>query len=409
MKAMNSKRNEMIRSARWAAPGASQIISSIGNSLLAFAAASSMTGGNFGKFILCYGGVLLVSQIFRVAIGESSLLSVSVEDNRFSVSQRILCSAVFLAPILGLAGVFLTWKVSGDLNMAVATGVSVFAVSLCEVGRYTLLVREEVRGAIKLDMSWVILEIGSLMIGGSSVMSSPTLLLWCWAVSAVISISPVVISVQLLSPRNILQSFRGNRHWWRLAFSEALTTLSAFFLLSCLAKVSGVEAVGEVRAALLPFQWVHLVIASAWLIVLSRKPSPSTLRKLLALLLGIVFVLIGSVVATIEFVPLTIGKWILNENWHPVEQLAFWAGAVYILQATAEVTVLRLKATYSSLLVLRVRLISSVVTGFGSIGLWFWSTREVAFLVMMFSQGVTALAGYWFLRYRVIARVKEEL
>ena len=99
----NRPTRRALLTARWLAPGASQTISSVGNALLALVSARWMTGEDFGLFMLGYSGVLLVSQLFRVAVGEAGLLATHDNESRWRSGPLFIGAALTITPVLGLS------------------------------------------------------------------------------------------------------------------------------------------------------------------------------------------------------------------------------------------------------------------------------------------------------------------
>ncbi len=383
--------NRAFRAARWLAPGASQTISSIGNSLLAIAAARWMSAAQFGLFMLGYTGVLLVSQLFRVAVGEAGLLSATNDADRAQAGPKFLGSAVTITPILGLLAFGVAELATRDLAFAVATGCSVAIVSSTEVARYSLLSRQLVKHALRLDIVWTLGEFGLLVVFRGRVLSSPSGLLWCWTASAACAALPAYIKIGVARPLVALRIFTRAGHWWRLTANDALVSATSYLLLAILSVAAGTRAVGAVRASMLPFQWVQLSIASAWLVVLSRRPSPERLARLARWLFAILLASIAALATTVQLIPPHVGRALLRDNWQMTRDLVWYSALVFSALTLSEIAIMRLKAAGATSLVLASRLAGSFVIVASCIVLAVHHTPITALAIMSIGQLATAL------------------
>jgi hypothetical protein len=350
-----------------------------------------MAGGDFGLFMLGYSGVLLVSQLFRVAVGEAGLLAAHDNESRWRCGPLFIGAALTITPVLGLGGFVVANLSSRNFAFALATGAAVCVVSSTEIGRYALLSRGLVRKSLRLDLTWTLVEFGLLAAFRSTVLESPSALLWCWTASALIAFAPVVMTIRPASPRASIRALWSNEHSWRLTANDALVSGTSFLLLAFLALLAGTAAVGAVRASMLPFQWVQLAIASSWLVVLSRQPSGRNLRRLTAGLFVLLVASIGIVALIIYLLPTDIGVNLLRDNWQATQGLVAYAAATFVSLTTAEIVIMRRKAARQTTRVLRARIAGSLATFGGATALLVQDTPEAAFIVTIVGSLATAL------------------
>lgn len=344
------------RAVRWVAPGASQAISSVGNAVLVIVGARWFGANEFGRLSLAYASVLLVSQLLRVALGEASLLgAVSVED-RHAAAPQLLGGALFLVPVLGAIAFVITLVTTRQVAFAVAVAAAVGLVSTAEISRYALLALGLVRRALSLDLSWTLSEFVLLGVLRVAATASAAGVLWCWTVSAAIAIAPTLVRVRPAISLASLRKALENEHWWRLTINESLLTGTSYMLLAVLAANAGAAAVGGVRAAFLPFLWVQLSLAAAWLVVLSRQPNPRRVNRLVLALAVALSTAALATVAVVHLVPASFGRVLLHDNWPTMRNLIDYAGVTFLCLTVAEAGMLNLKALADTAGVLRARL-----------------------------------------------------
>ena len=360
---------DVSRAARWGAPGVSQIVSSLGNVALIVIAARVMSVQRFGDFSLAYAGVLLVSQLVRVALGEASMLWAASSDDIPDAAPMVLGAALAVTPTIGVVAGGLTLFISGSVSFALATGFGVCLVSLADTTRYALLARGRVRRSVLFDIIWTFSEFGGLLVLWWRGTFSPALLLLVWVLSAILAVTSAVGAVRPGGPFQSLRAVARNPHWWRLAVNEAIITGSSYALLAILGITGGTGYVGAVRAALLPYLWVQLAISAIWLVVLSRRPTAVQLRCFSLLMAEILLAAILVTAATVKLIPDSVGLRVLGERWEQVSRLGVYAALAYAALAVAELLVLQLKAVADTGAVLNARLFGALVTACVSIAI----------------------------------------
>ena len=339
---------------------------------------------------MAYAGILMVSQMMRVSLGEANMLWAGSSSDAPDIAPVVLGAAVTVAPALGLIATCLTLVVSHSLSFAVATGLGVLFVSLADTTRYALLARGRVRRSVGFDMTWTISELIGLLILWSRGTFSPALLLVVWVLSGAVAVLAALGVVRPASPRHSLSTVARNPHWWRLALNEAIITGSAYALLATLAIAEDTAAVGAVRAAMLPYLWVQLGLSAIWLVVLSRQPSETQLRRFSLMMGELVLGAIVLTVAAIRLLPDEVGRKILGARWDALSRLAVYAALAYAALAVAELLILQLKARAKSGSVLNARLVGAGVTLMASILIVLSPSPEVAFVGIVAAHSAVA-------------------
>lgn len=386
------------RAVRWVAPGASQAISSVGNAVLVIVGARWMSQRSFGDFSLTYAGVLLVSQLMRVALGEASLLGALSDDDRHRSAPLLLGSAWIIAPLLGVVAIVVTAGAARDVSLAIAVGAAVCLVSTTEITRYALLALGLVRNALVLDTGWTLIEFALLAVARIWLDVTPAILLWCWSLSAAVTMAPSILRIRPRATRAALRHTTANQHWWRLTLNESLLTATSYTLLAVLAATAGTAAVGALRASLLPFLWVQLSLAAAWLVVLSRRPSERRLARLVGVLTLVLSAAIVLTVIVVHLLPQATGRRLLHDNWAMTRHLVDYAGLTFVCLAIAEVGMLRLKAIADTTGVLHARAVYAVIAGFGMVVVAFRPAARTALLALVVAHLGAAVAIQFRLR-----------
>jgi hypothetical protein len=321
-----------------------------------------MSVQRFGDFSLAYAGVLLVSQLVRVALGEASMLWASTSKDAPDVAPVVLGAAIVVTPTVGLVAGWLTLFISRSMSFAIATALGVFLVSLADTTRYALLARGRVRRAVGFDLTWTLSELFGLTVLCWRSIYSPALLMVVWVLSAALAVAGALGVVWPASPRTALWTVRRNPHWWRLSMNEAIITGSSYILLAVLGLAAGTGAVGLVRAALLPYLWVQLSLSAIWLVVLSRRPTAAQLRRFSRLMGEALLAAIVLTALAVRLIPGRVGKRLIGDRWDGLSKFAVYAAIVYAAFTVAELLVLQLKARARSSAVLGARLVGASVT-----------------------------------------------
>ncbi len=368
---------DVMRAARWGAPGLSQALSSIGNVALLLAAARTLSVADFGVFSLVYPGVLLVSLLVRVAIGESNMVRSADSAVRLDVAATVLGAALVVTPALGVVAFTITAIISGSWSLSIAVGLAATVVPYADTMRYSLLAGARVREAIRFDFMWTCSGVIGLLVLWFGDAFSPQGLLRVWFISAGLAVLGAK-SVRPAGPGPSLVSFRDNSHWWRLTVNEMLIVGSSYITLVALGFAGGTGEVGAVRAALLPYLWVQLLITGLWLAVLSRRPTDAQLRRLTRLVGFVILLAIAVVLAVSRVAPDDWGLWLLPEHWSSIAGLAYYAAFGYAALTVAELRMLVLKAKGSTSRVLIARIVGAAVMGIMTVALLARPSPELA-------------------------------
>ena len=381
------------RAARWGAPGLSQAISSIGNAALVIVAARVLPAGEFGDFTLAYVGVLLVSQLVRVALGEASMVWAASSSAVGDVAPIVVGAALVVTSLIGAAVGGLTVWISGSVAFGLAVGVATTLVSLADTTRYALLARARIRRAVGFDLTWTLGGLIGLLVLWSWGTFTPASLLIVWALSAAIAVVCVADVVWPASPRRSLSTVRRNPHWWRLAANEAMITGSSYALLVVLGIAAATSSVGAVRASLLPYIWVQLAISSTWLVVLSRRPSRPQLRRFCRAAGTAILSTIAIIAVLVSLTPDSVGRRILGQQWSEAAALALYAASAYAALSVAELVVLQLKARADTTAVLRARIGGAAVTALATVLIIAWSSPQMALIGIIAGHAAVAAVG----------------
>lgn len=358
---------------------------------LVVVAARVMPVDRFGDFSLAYAGVLLVSQLIRVSLGEASMVWASTSDEAPDVGPVVLGAAVGVTLIAGCVAGSLTLVISRSVAFSTATGLGVCLVSMADTTRYALLARARVRRALLFDLIWTVSELGGLALLWWRGDFTPALLLMIWVLSAAVAVISAFGAVRPAGPLRSLATVATNPHWWRLAVNEGIITGSSYALLAVLGVAGGTAEVGAVRAALLPYLWVQLAISGTWLVVLSRRPGPVQLRRFSSRVAQVVLGAILLTLTTIRLLPHRLGVRVLSQRWDQVFDLAAYAALAYTALALAELVILQLKARAETSAVLAARLGGAVITAFASLAILVSPSARTALLGTVAAHGAVAL------------------
>ena len=223
-----------------------------------------------------------------------------------------------------------------------AVGLAAFLVPLADTTRYALLAQRRVGRTIGFDVTWTASEIVALVVLTTAGTVSPEWLLFVWSATAALAVLSIWGSIRPAAPRISLLVFSRNPHWWRLCANESIITGSSYAVLAFLAIVAGTDAVGALRASLLPYLWVQLVIAATWLVILSRPPA--LLKRVVRLIAVAVLGGIVMTAAVVKIIPMDLGERLFENQWHDISALTTYAALSYAGLTIAELVVVQLKA-----------------------------------------------------------------
>jgi hypothetical protein len=320
-----------------ASPLISQIVSSLGNVALVLLGARFLDKAEFGRFSLVYSVVLFLSQLLRAGVAESAMISKSrLLHTDHQVANQILSGGIAASLLAGTVCGFVAFLSGISAPLALALGFAGAAVPLTDITRYVYFVVRP-QTSVSIDVVWGVLGIlGTLVLRSSGSLSATSMLLG-WGASALIaSIVPIVRQ----APNSAIKSLRcaiaesGAR---RLVIDTALLTGSSLVLLGVLATSATSAAVGEFRAAAIPFTWIQIAHAGGYLTVARRRNNSSLVTRKStsrAIVVGVAACILTA--GLLRVLPGSVGAAVLGKGWAPARSLALVVGLQYISFVVAE-------------------------------------------------------------------------
>jgi hypothetical protein len=371
---------------RQIAPLASQSISSLGNFAMLAVATNRLGLDQFGRFSLVYAVVLFVSQITRSAAAESSMIEGELGDQTSKGASQVLGAGFGLALIFGLGAFVVTYVITQSLGLAGASFAATLAVTSTDVTRYACFAVRPSE-AVCIDIVWSVFGLFLVVL-----IPAPTAagLLGCWALSAFTAScfsflrfkrSPLVASVKRCIKNKVAR---------QLVLDTLIVSAGGLFLLFGLSAFGGSKAVGEFRTSVLPFTWMQIVLAGAYIAVLRRSDA----KQIFALGAFRWFIVFGCFAAfatalIVRAVPGSLGRNVLGSSWPAATSLAMVIALQYGTFWFAESIVSRLKVVATGRKLGAVRLPGSVLVLCGLALVRQWPTAQTTSLVLSVGNIVT--------------------
>jgi hypothetical protein len=344
-----------------ASPLISQVVSSLGNFALVLLCSRFLDKTSFGRFSLAYALILFLSQLLRVGIAESAMISKDrsrTADGQ--VARRIMSGGVAASVGFGFVCGLISLVGGIAFPFAAAIAFAAFAVPLTDITRYVYFLVSP-RTSVKIDLGWAITGIVAVLALRATGALSETSMLAAWGASALLaSVVPVIRQV----PTRAIHSLRcgfSEPGAWRLVLDTALLTGSSLTLLAVLAARASSAEVGEFRAAAIPFTWIQIAHAGGYLSV-ARQRESTTLVNSRTTSIVICAGLFACALTTLglRVLPAEIGMAVFGKGWSAAVDLAVVIGFQYASFVVAETLMGAMKIVLGAEQVVRIRIAFSL-------------------------------------------------
>ena len=361
----------ILRRASWGV--ADQALSSLTNFGLGVLVARSVTAKGFGAFSIVFVTFTVGLGISRAVAAEPLMVRCSgaaTSDWRTGTAQATgIALAVGLA--LGLACVMLGRALPEPFTGPfIALGVTLPGLLLQDCWRYVFFANADGRKAFANELLCaVVLGVAFAMLLRAGRRPSVSSLILAWGGAATIGALFGSLQARVLpAPRQLALWYSTHRDLIPRFLGEFAATSSAGQIaVYGVAAIAGIDALGSLRAAYLPFGPLQVLLLGAGLVAVPElvrlgRRSADDLRNgsaAISLTIGVVALAWGVLVA---LTPTRIGVAIFGSIWSPAHMLAFAVTLSWIGSALGAGGAAGLRALAAARDGLTVRIVASVVT-----------------------------------------------
>jgi O-antigen/teichoic acid export membrane protein len=360
----------LLRRAGWGI--GDQVLSSLSNFLVGLLVARSVDLATFGAFSLAFSAYLIAVSVSR-AFPMSPLAIRYAAADRASFG-RAAAAATGTALAGGIAAgailVAIAAITGGALSQAfLALGITLPGLLLQDAWRSTFFASGRGRHAFLNDLVWVAIEVPALVIILATTSGSILALVAAWGGSAC-----VAAVVGILQARVLPAPLRA-RAWWRehddiasRFIAEAIARVASGQLMGYgVGAVTGLGAVGALRAGQLLFGPIQLVFYGVNQMAVPEASraaaiSLARLRRAAVVAAGLLALGAGAWTLVVLILPAAVGEAILEEAWAPARDLAVPIGLTFVAGMLGFGGELGLRALAAAGRLLRVTIITSVLT-----------------------------------------------
>ncbi len=360
----------LLRRAGWGI--GDQVLSSLSNFLVGLLIARSVDLATFGAFSLAFSAYLIAVSVSR-AFPMSPLAIRYAAADRASFG-RAAAAATGTAFGAGIAGGVLLVAIAAVTGGAfshafLALGITLPGLLLQDAWRSTFFASGRGRHAFLNDLVWVAIELPALAIILATASGSIFAIVAAWGGSAC-----VAAIVGVLQARVVPSPLRA-RAWWRehadiasRFIAEAVARVASGQLMGYgVGAVIGLTAVGALRAGQLLFGPIQLVFFGVNQMAVpeaSRAAAVSLgrLRQASVVAAGLLAVGAGVWTLIVLLMPTAVGEAILKDAWAPARDLAVPIGLTFVAGMLGFGGELGLRALAAAGRLLRVTVITSVLT-----------------------------------------------
>lgn len=309
---------------------------SVGTNFVITVVAARLLGvADFGIFGIAYLVYVMSIGVVRATVGEPALVRAGdVLTWRRDMVASGLAVALTSACLTATAGLV----VGGAIRATLLTmAVLLPGMTAQDLGRYVAFAERRPTGALRLDASWATAQvlglIGLWATGEDGIV--PILLVWGGAgtLAAVVGLRQAGFRVPRPSVAWIEDSWE---YSWRYLASFAATAGTMYVTSLLLGTITGVEAVGAVRAAQVVFGPLNVLYTAMAAVVVPqtiRVAFPDLLQGRLVKISALMAAAAGLVTVAFALAPNNWGTRVLGASWESTESLVLAAGAVAALAA----------------------------------------------------------------------------
>lgn len=312
--------------------GLSSQLASASTNLIAFALiSSSSTLDSFGRAGLAGAIFLLGALVARGFVGEFALIGRAGADSRY-LSGALVVGVIEAAVLLG-AIAMLTAEAR---QLAAISALCLPGLCLFDSLRYLYFSEGRPARSLRLDLSWMVLAIGSMLVLLATGAASTPVLFGAWA------LAPSMVAVADLLQRRVRLGARAGMSWlrgvspdaWFYVLDGIASAGAAQIVLLFSLMVVGIEGSGIIRLLFLVLGPIGIAFSGLYPIVLPwlRRRVSSQSGPILLWCICVSCVLLASAllwIALIVSISADVLAGVLGSNWASAQEYVVVAGVAY--------------------------------------------------------------------------------